>query len=62
MNIGNSWGGARPGAGRVSTAPEGVPRKQRQLRASDSEWGMVRQFAAIVKSDPDRAQRILQTE
>lgn len=62
MSGGKGWGGVRAGAGRPSTSPEGVPRKQRQLRASDSEWDVVRKFAAIVKHDPERAKRILQTE
>lgn len=62
MNIGKGWGGARPGAGRVLTSPEGVPRKQRQLRASDSEWELVREFATIVKSDPERAKRMLKNK
>ncbi|MBE6091938.1 MAG: hypothetical protein E7201_01985 [Selenomonas ruminantium] len=58
----NGWGGARAGAGRKPTAPEGIPRKQHQLRASDSEWEKIRQFAKIVKSDPGRADRMLATK
>lgn len=55
----NGWGGAREGAGRKVTSPEGVPRKQHQLRASDSEWEQIRLFAKILKSDPERAARML---
>lgn len=55
----NTWGGKRAGAGRKSTSPEGVPRKQHQLRASDSEWEKIRLFAGIVKKSPELADRML---
>lgn len=57
-----NWGGAREGAGRPLTSPEGVPRKQHQLRASESEWELIRAFAAIVKKDRERAERMMKTE
>ncbi|MBO6201998.1 MAG: hypothetical protein J6O13_00560 [Selenomonas sp.] len=44
-----------------ATSPEGVPRKQHQLRASDSEWEKIRLFAKILKDDPERAERMLAT-
>ncbi len=56
----NNWGGKRKGAGRPLTA--GVPRKQRQLRASDEEWEILKQFAAILKKDRERAERMMKTE
>lgn len=55
----NTWGGARAGSGRKLTAPEGVPRKQHQLRASDSEWELIRQLAAIVKKNPEKVKEFL---
>ena len=58
----SGWGGARQGAGRPRTAPDGQLRKQRQTRASDGEWDMIRAFAAIVKKDPARAERMLKTK
>ncbi len=56
----NTWGGARAGAGRKATSPEGVPRKQHQLRASDSEWEKIKLFASIVKKSPDLADKMLE--
>jgi len=40
-------GGKREGAGRPLTA--GIPRKQRQTRATDDEWAIINRFAHIVK-------------
>lgn len=54
-----TWGGVRAGAGRKLTAPEGIPRKQHQLRASDSEWEKIRLFASIVKKSPELADKML---
>lgn len=56
-------GGIREGAGRPkgTTKPEGV-RKQRQLRAYDDEWEMIKAFAKILKHDPVRARRMMETE
>lgn len=56
-------GGRREGAGRPkgTTKPEGV-RKQRQIRAYDEEWETIKAFAKILKSDPARARRMMETE
>ena len=43
----NGWGGVRPGAGRPLTA--GVARKQRQTRATDDEWAIIKRFDKLVK-------------
>lgn len=56
------WGGARKGAGRPRTSMDGTVRKGCSLRASVSEWELIKEFAAIVKKDPKRAKRILKTE
>ena len=40
-------GGKREGAGRPLTA--GVPRKQRQTRATDDEWELIKRFDKLVK-------------
>jgi hypothetical protein len=45
-------GGARPGAGRK--APIEGPRKQRQMRATEQEWALIKAFERIVKKG-DRA-------
>ena len=56
-------GGTREGAGRPkgSTKAEGV-RKQRQLRAYDEEWEIVKEFSSILKKDPERAVRMMKTK
>ena len=63
----NSWvvirmprGGAREGAGRPLTG--GELRKQRQLRATEEEWQIIREFSQILKKDKERAKRMLETE
>lgn len=55
-------GGYREGAGRKNTAPEGEVRKMCSMRASESEWELIKEFAAIVKKDMAKAERILKTE
>lgn len=55
----NTRGGARVGAGRPK---EEEPRKMRNLRAREAEWGLIKEFEKIVKQDPERAKRILKTE
>ncbi len=45
MNEG--WGGKREGAGRPLTG--GAPRKQRQTRATDEEWELIKRFDKLVK-------------
>lgn len=60
----NGWGGKRAGAGRPkgTTKAESNQRKQRQVRAHDDEWQMIKEFVDIARKDPDRARRILKTE
>lgn len=48
------------GAGRPLTA--GVPRKQRQTRATDEECELIKEFARVLKHDPERAARMMKTE
>lgn len=55
-----TWGGKRTGAGRKATSPEGVARKQHQLRASDSEWEKIRILAHVVKNNPELAEKMLE--
>ena len=55
-------GGAHEGAGRKRTSPEGTVRKSRTLRASDSEWEQIKEFARILKNEPERAMRMIQTK
>lgn len=59
-----TWGGKRKGAGRpVGTIKDvSVQRKQRQVRAFDDEWIIIKAFADIVKKDPERAKRMMETE
>lgn len=52
-------GGAREGAGRKRTSPEGTVRKSRTLRASDSEWEIIKDFARVLKHDPERAEQLV---
>lgn len=51
------WGGKRENAGRPKN-PEGV-RKQRQVRAYDDEWEMIKAFAKLVKEDKPKAAKLL---
>nr|DAG10226.1 MAG TPA: hypothetical protein [Caudoviricetes sp.] len=44
-----------------SVSAKGV-RKQRQLRAFDDEWEIIREFSQIVKKNPERAKRMMKTE
>ena len=62
MSKGDGRGGVRAGAGRKRTAPEGVVRSSHTLRASASEWETVKAFAKILKHDPARARRMMETE
>lgn len=60
----NGWGGHRAnqtGRPKGTTKPEGV-RKQRQLRAYDDEWEIIKEFAKVVKKDPERAARMMKTK
>ena len=52
----NGWGGAREGGGRPRLE---VPRKQRQIRATDEEWEIIKSLSAFVKKDIDKARELL---
>ena len=59
-----TWGGRRAnqtGRPKGTTKPGGV-RKQRQLRAYDDEWEIIKAFAKAVKQDPERAARMMKTK
>ena len=60
----SSWGGKRKGAGRPKGSTKFIhnQRKQRQLRAFDEEWEKIKIFIKIVRDDPERAERMLQTQ
>lgn len=53
----NKWGGAREGAGRPKENE--TIRKQRQLRAFDEEWELIKMFAKITRKDFNNAKKIL---
>ena len=60
----NGWGGRRSnqtGRPKRTTKPEGQ-RKQRQVRAYDDEWEIIKEFSSIVKKDRARAERMMKTE
>ncbi len=48
---GDGRGGARPGAGRPkgSVKPVHIQRKQRQVRAFDDEWEVIKEFMKAVR-------------
>lgn len=54
-------GGKREGAGRPKGTERGVDvtRTQRNMRAFDDEWEMIKEFATIVKKDPAKARTAL---
>lgn len=57
-------GGKRPnqtGRPKGTTKPEGQ-RQQHQVRAYPDEWEIIKEFAKIVKKDPERAKRMMKTE
>lgn len=56
-----TWGGKREGAGRPKGWRKGFSeqRKQHQVRAFDDEWALIKEFAAIVKKDCERAARMM---
>lgn len=60
----NGWGGKRAGAGRPkgTTKTESNQRKQRQVRAHDDEWELIKKYAEIVKKDHARAERMMTTK
>ena len=51
-----NWGGVREGAGRPR---QEVTRKQRQTRAYDDEWELIKEFSKLVKTDINRARELL---
>lgn len=54
------WGGRRKNqTGRPRTSPEGVTRKMRSTRASDSEWEVIKRFAKCLKDNPERAEQLV---
>ena len=56
-------GGLRAGAGRKVgyRKPEGI-RKNRTLKAYEDEWEIIKAFAKILKDDPERECRMMETE
>ena len=62
--IGRRMGLKIPGSNTVMvrSPPEGTLRKCRTLRASDSEWEIIKDFARVLKHDPERAARMMKTE
>lgn len=59
VEMSGTRGGAREGAGRKRTAPEGTIRGSHTLRASESEWEIIKDFARILKHDPERAEKMV---
>ena len=57
----NGWGGKREGAGRRPKAHDGTERKMRSTRASDEEWELIKQFAQLLKDNPEKAREIIDT-
>lgn len=57
-------GGKRPGAGRPKGSIKGysIARPQHQVRAYEDEWELIKEFAAIVKKDRERAERMMRTK
>lgn len=56
-------GGARPGAGRPKGSKSAtVERQPRMARTTAEEWVLVKAFIKVLKKDPERAKRMLQTE
>ena len=55
----NGWGGKREGAGRRPKAHDGTERKMRSTRASDEEWELIKEFAQLLKDNPEKAKRLI---
>ena len=54
------WGGRRANqTGRPRTSPDGTLRVQHSLRASASEWEIIKDFARILKHRPERAEKMV---
>jgi hypothetical protein len=60
----NTHGGKRKGAGRPKGTVKGFSeaRPQHQVRAYEEEWAVIKAFAEIVKKDPERAARMMETK
>lgn len=59
MSNETGWGGKRAGAGRRPAASDGTELRMRSLRASDSEWETIKEFAKRLKDQPEQAENIL---
>ena len=59
-----TWGGKRAGAGRPkgTTKNISIQRKQRQVRAFDDEWEIIKEFTKIVKKDKQLAIKMLSSQ
>ncbi|WP_085023697.1 hypothetical protein [Anaerovibrio sp. JC8] len=55
----SNWGGKREGAGRRPKAHDGTERKMRSTRASDEEWELIKQFAHLLKDNPEKAKELI---
>jgi hypothetical protein len=44
----SGWGGARPGAGRKPDK-EAARQRRPQMRATDDEWALIKEFERVVK-------------
>lgn len=57
-----NWGGKREGAGRPvgTTKSETNQRKQRQVRAFDDEWPIIKEFVALLREDKEKAEAMLE--
>ena len=57
-----NWGGKRAGAGRPvgTTKSETNQRKQRQVRAFDDEWPIIKEFVALLREDKEKAEAMLE--
>ena len=53
------WGGKREGAGRRPKAYDGTERKMRFTRASDGEWELIKEFAQLLKDNPEKAKQLI---
>lgn len=56
------WGGRRPnqtGRPKGTTNPDGQ-RKQRQVRAYEDEWLLIKEFTSMVKKDISLAEKLME--
>lgn len=52
----NKWGGTREGAGRKKSEN---PRGQHQIRATNDEWEVIKEFAKLTKTDIEKARKLV---